>query len=115
MARHAVCDGTEGFRRGFHYVMAACAMDVNVHETWDDDGVARDDIACVRGNLDFIAVANGGNAAVLNEDHAVVQFFVRREDAMSVNDLRNHDGTSYSNWRCEKQGRLASWCWFVTI
>ena len=115
MARHAVCDGTESFGSGFHHIVAASTVNVNVHEAWDDDGIARDDIACVRGNLDFITVANRSDAAILNEDHAVVQFLMRREDAMGVNDLRNHDRTSYSNWRCEKQGRLASWCWFVTI
>jgi hypothetical protein len=51
----------------------------------------------------------------LNQDYAVVQLFVRRENAMRVNDLGNHDRTSYLNWRGKKQRRLASWCGLVTI
>ena len=115
VARDAICNRAQGFRRGLHHVVAAGAVNVDIDEARNDDGVAGDDVARVGGHLDFIAMADGGDAIILNDDHAIVQFLVRREDAMGMDDLRNHDRTSYSNWRGEKQGRLASWCWFVTI
>jgi len=95
------CDGVFG---AFHHVVAAGAVNVHVNETGDDNLVAGRVMFSVRWHAHFVAMADLRDLAVFDDDHAVYDFFVGREDAAGVNGCRGHG----SNMLTELGGKNTS-------
>jgi hypothetical protein len=70
--------------------VAAGAVNVHVNETRNDDLVARRKMFRILRDANFVAMADLGDLAAFDDDHAIENFLVRREDAAGINGGRGH-------------------------
>ena len=77
-------DAVERARIRLHEVVAAGAVDVHVDESRNYRHARGDVVGGAGRNAHFVAVAESGDAAVFDDDHAVADFVVGRKDAASV-------------------------------
>ncbi len=66
------------------------AVNMDVNEAWNDRHLASGILNRAGGQLHLVAMADGRDAAALDENHAVVDLFFRREDAAGVNCSGRH-------------------------
>src|SRR5579862_9453171 len=78
-------DSGKSVWRALHYVTAAGAVDVDIHEAGRDGEVARFPPGGGRRYGDLIARTHGDNLLAVNDDHGVVYFLARRERAADKN------------------------------
>src|SRR5271155_2506029 len=90
MPRDSGSDAVERARIGFHYIVAARAMNVQIHKARHDGHSRRYVVFGTRGNGDFVAMANADDSRSLNDDHAVVDLILRGEDAAGIHGNRRH-------------------------
>src|ERR1700735_2201505 len=90
MARYRGRDAIERARACFHHVMAAGAVDVHVHKAGHDSHAGGDVVDGAGGHANFVAMADGNDAAAIHEDYAVADFLEGREDAVSMNGGARH-------------------------
>ena len=71
--------------------MTTGPVDVDVQETWDDGHSGRTDFTGSCRDADRIAVSHRCNAAVLDNNNAVSDFFKRRQNAVGENGSARHE------------------------
>src|SRR4029077_14613208 len=89
-ARHGGGDTVESARSGFHYIVPAGAVDMDVYEARDDRHARGDVVECACGDLHFVAMADGDEARAFDEDQAIRKFLGGRENLATVNYDRRH-------------------------
>ena len=90
MARHRGGDAVERASVALHHVVPARAVDVHVDEAGNHRHAGGDVIDGVRRQAHFIAMADRCDAAAFDDDHAVADLFVRRQNAAGVDNGSRH-------------------------
>lgn len=75
---------------GFHHVVAARSVNVDVHETRDNGHSGRADFTGSCMDADRAAASHGGNAAILDDDYAIGDVFKWGQNAVSENGCARH-------------------------
>ena len=70
--------------------MATRAVNVHVHKARNHGHAGGDVVLRARRNVNFVAMPNAGDAATFDDDHAVAEFFLRREDAAGIDGGGRH-------------------------
>src|SRR5450755_1534867 len=90
MSRNCGGDAIERGGGGFHHVMAARAVDVDVNKAGNDSHAGGDVVLGALRDFDLVAMADCGDAAVLDNNNGVQELFLRSEDAARVNGSDGH-------------------------
>ena len=78
-------DGGEGFGGGFHYVVAGCAVDVDIEEGWGQGGRGKVDVVRAGGDGVICSRADGDERAVFDFEGGV------GDEGLSIPELRGCD------------------------